>query len=606
MPGSAISSYWWIIVSTVLPLLIPLPLCAQTGFAGPDILGSAAVPPSVDTKAADPAPDAAVSAPAALRAEIELSTWWRDQLATPVGAPESALPMELERAVLQALTQSARVQVLRETAAIATTAIPQAQATFDPVGFLDTRVTDTSDPVGSSLTTGGSGRFIDQNWYSSGGVRKQALSGAKLETAQRMGYENSNSIYFTPQNQATAKLTMNLTQPLLRGAGYAYNNGIIVLANLDSQMAQSQFSADLQNYLVEFHSAFWDIYLQRAVLLQRRRLLHEAREILRELELRRDVDVQVSQLARAKAAVANREASLLRYEAAVKDAVSRFKALVNDPYLENSRISELIPLDSPNAGFGDADLGGSLVTALERRPEITQAMQQMKSCAQRLDIAKSDVLPVLNFVLGAYVSGLQGQSDFGQAFGNQYSAGRPTYWSGLVFERPIGNRGPRAVQEQRVLELQRATSQLRAITATTRAEVEIAVREISTTRGEMISRHQAMLSEQDQASYLLERWRLLPGDQQVAGVVFNDLLDAQDRRAAAEFEFVTSQVAHRVAWIKLRRAIGTLCEVTAATSEDVKAATTTATETSAPAIPVAAPLLPSDAMPEIIPLPPVE
>lgn len=604
MLGSAVSSYRWIIVSAVLPLLMPLSVCAQPGFAGPDILGSAVAssPAGAEVAAPPPKPDAsAVPTPAALRAEVELNVWWRESILAPVGAPESALPMELERAVLQALAQSARVQVLRETATIATTAIPQAQATFDPVSFLDTRVTDTSDPVGSSLTTGGGGRFIDQNWYSSGGVRKQALSGAKLETAQRMGYENSNSIYFTPQNQATAKLTMNLTQPLLRGAGYAYNNGIIVLANLDSQMARSQFSADLQNYLVEFHSAFWDIYLQRAVLLQRRRLLQEAREILRELELRRDVDVQVSQLARAKAAVANREASLLRYEAGVKDAVSRFKALVNDPYLENSRISELIPLDSPNAGFGDADLSGSLVTALERRPEISQALQQMKSCAQRLDIAKSDVLPVLNFVLGAYVSGLQGQSDFGQAFGNQYSVGRPTYWSGLVFERPIGNRGPRAVQEQRVLELQRATSQLRAITATTRAEVEIAVRAISTTRGEMIARHQAMLSEQDQANYLLERWRLLPGDQQVAGVVFNDLLDAQDRRAAAEYEFVTSQVAHRVAWIKLRRANGTLCEVTAATPEDVKAGTTPA-----PAIPVAAPLLPSDATPETIPLPPVD
>ena len=33
----------------------------------------------------------------------------------------------------------------------------------------------------------------------------------------------------------------------------------------------------------------------------------------------------------------------------------------------------------------------------------------------------------------------------------------------------------------------------------------------ATTRGEMVSRHQAMLSEQEQANYLLQRWRILAG-----------------------------------------------------------------------------------------------
>lgn len=513
-----------------------------------------------------------------LQPEGDLKTWWHDQLMSPIGPPEEALPMELERAVVRALATSARVSILRDTADISATAIPQAEATFDPVSFLDTRFTDTSDPVGSTLTTGGTSRFIDRNWYSSGGLRKQFLTGSQVEATQRLGFENSNSTFFVPQDQATAKLMLNVTQPLLRGAGYAYNNGIVVLANVDAGAARSQFIADVQSYLVELHGLFWDIYLQRAVLLQRRRLLQEARDILAELEARRDVDVQISQLARARAAVGNREASLLRYGAAVKDAASRFKALVNDPYLDNPNLTELVPLDSPDAAFGDADLTTSLTTALDHRPEIDVALQEVRAAAQKLDLAKNEVLPMLNLMLGSYVYGLQGQTNFGDAIASQFNTGRPTYWAGLLYERPLGNRAARAVREQRILELQRATSKLRGITANVRAEVEIAVREISTTRGEMLSRHQAMLAEAEQVNFLLQRWRLLAGDQQVAGVMFNDLLDAQDRRAAAEFEFVSSQVAHRIAWVKLWRATGTLCDCSALTSSDLAPVTMPSTE----------------------------
>jgi outer membrane protein TolC len=544
---------------------------ASPGSAGPAGLQG---PPGDLLGPSGPTPLAAEVAPGTaglIRPESELKTWWHDQLVAPMGPPERSLPMQIERAVVQALSTSAQVSVLRETAAISETLIPQAEATFDPVAFLDTRFTDTSDPVGNTLTTGGSPRFIDHNWYSNGGLKKQTLSGAKVELGQRFGFQNTNSTFFVPKDQATAKLMLNITQPILRGAGRAYNNGVVVLANVDVQVARTQYLGDLQNYLVDFHSSYWDIYLQRAVLLQRRRLLHEARDILSELEARRDVDVQVSQLARARAAVGNREAGQLRYEAAVKDAVSRFKALVNDPYLDNPAHAELIPLDSTDAGYGDADLDSSLTTALEHRPEIDGAMQEIRGATQRLDLAKNEVLPMLDLVIGSYVYGLRGQTDFSEAFANQFDTGRPTYWAGLLFERPLGNRAPRAVRQQRVLELQRAVSKLRVVTANVRAEVEIAVREISTTRGEMVSRHQAMLAEQEQVNYLLQRWRILAGDQQVAGVVFNDLLDAQDRRAAAEYEFVTSQVAHRVAWVKLRRAMGTLCDCSAMTPADLAA-----------------------------------
>jgi outer membrane protein TolC len=476
--------------------------------------------------------------------------------------------MELDAAVVQAIANSAQVRVLRDTAEIVEWGIPRAQANFDPTLFTDSRYTGTSDPVGNTLTTGGPPRFIDETWYGTGGLRRRTLSGAQVELTQRLGFQDNNSQFFLPKDQATARLNLTVTQPLLKGAGKAYNNAVVVLAELDASMAHDDFSRQMQSYLLDFHKAYWEIYLQRALFLQRRRLRDEAADVVNELAARLGIDVAESQLARGQAAIANRETSLIRYDTNVRNAVARFKALANDPFLDMPHATELIPQTAAGSSSGEADLAVALSTALNFRPEIQQAAKEITASCEKLNIAKRDLLPQLNAVIGSYISGLQGNSDFGQAYANQFNQGRPTYWGGLIYEMPYGNRAANAQQHQRQLELSRATAKLQVVTAGVRADVEVAVREVTTTYREMVSAHQAMQSEQKQIDYLVQRWRLLAGDQQTAGIVLNDLLESQDRRAIAEASFANAQVAHRVSWINLRRATGTLIDCAAITGNE--------------------------------------
>ncbi len=567
----------------------PLPPVNRDAAADPAAAPSLQIPVGVDPLPLNPE---------RLRPESELQVWWNDAIRQPFGDPQQALPIELNPAVVQALTHSAHVAVLRETAAIACTSIVRAEANFDALRFAESRFTDTSDPVGNTLTTGGAPRFIDETWYANAGLRRRTLTGAQLEMSQRLGYQNNNSLFFVPKNQATARLNVSLTQPLLRGAGTCYNNSVIVLARIDADLAHDQFSADLQAYLVDLHKAFWDIYLQRAGYVQRRRLLLEAQEVLAELEARKHVDVLSTQLARARAAVATREVAVFKFEAAAKNGAARFKSLVNDPFLDQACVCELIPINPPDACYGDADLCVALATALDSRPEIHQATRSLRAASTRLNVSNKDLLPMLNLVLGAYASGLQGQSDFSNAIGDQFSVGRPTYWGGLTYEVPWGNRAAKAQFQARQLELKRAGSQLQAVAATIRAEVEIAARDVTTTCREVRSKYQAMLAEQQEVELLLERWRSLAGDQQVAGIVLNDLLDAQDRRASAELDMVNAQVSHRVAWIQLKRATGTLCDLTAVTGNEALLTTVEPPQPSG--------LTGDDASPAPARLPPVE
>ena len=176
----------------------------------------------------------------------------------------------------------------------------------------------------------------------------------------------------------------------------------------------------------------------------------------------------------------------------------------------------------------------------------------------RLDVAKNELLPVLNMILSTYVSGLQGESNIGTAIGDQFSVGRPTYSAGLVAEYPLGNRAAQAKFRKRQLEIRQLTNRLAATTLNVRLEVDNAVREIQTTYREMACQANAVVGNQAEIAYLKARWEASLDDQRPAGVVLDDLLNAQDRLARAEGLYAAALVAYNSGFASLNRATGTL------------------------------------------------
>jgi outer membrane protein TolC len=489
--------------------------------------------------------------------------WWDDTARLPIVDAGSRLEIPLAEILVGTLRCSPHVRMLYDTPAIQQANVCEAEAQFDWRTFMESKFIDTSDPVGSTLTTGGPPRYLDQNWYYSGGMRRQTISGARIEAAQKFGYEDSNSVFFVPDQQGTARMSLSLAQPLLYGRGSAYTTHLIVLAQIDTQVARDRVARDLQDLLVEVHRAYWDLYLQRALLLQKRKLFRQAVEIHEELHGRREIDVLQSQIARAKAAVATRLAAVIRQETAVGNAQSRLVTLVGDPSLNGLLDRELIPIERPQEQLATVDLQQSLITAVQYRPEINQVAHEIKAAGLRLNVSKHELMPVLNFILTSYVSGLQGDADIGGAFGDQFSEGRPTYSAGLLFEYPLGNRAAQARLKKRQLELRQITNQLALTTANVRLDVETAVREIETAHREMISHSHAIGGGEAEIEYLNNRWRLLPGDQQTAGLVLDDLLNAQERLSRSEASYVSAIVGYNLAFVQWKRATGVLFDMQA-------------------------------------------
>ncbi len=489
---------------------------------------------------------------------VQGNDWWSQLVVQPQRPGTQSLPLTLDQLAIETLRHSQQVQALRVGPQISRTLVTQADATFDPVAFVDAKWFDRDEPVGSFLTTGGVPRLLEDTFTENIGVRRKTRSGASVEVAQRLGYQNSNSTFFIPNDQAQTRLSVSVTQPLLRGAGRAFNEAVIVQAEYDVRIASDVFAAGLQDQLLRVAEQYWQLYFQRALVLQQGRNLQRARAILNHLENRQAIDVLRSQIQRAKAKVATREASWLRASASVRDAEATLRSLVNSPLLLSHPNVELAPLDIPREDHVEISAIVARQLALAQRPEIDSLMAQMRIAAVETDVAANQVLPSLALVVESYVNGLQGDAQLGRALGDQFAEGAPSYTAGLFFEMPLGNRRAKSQLFQRQLELSRVSHQLDASMAEISAEVEIVLREVYVAHALLESRRAALAATAAEVDYLYQRWKQLPGHDQSTSLFLVDLLDAEDRLVNEEQLLVGAQTSFAVAQVKLKRALGEL------------------------------------------------
>ena len=365
-------------------------------------------------------------------------------------------------------------------------------------------------------------------------------------------------MFFIPQDQGSSRLTLSYTQPLLRGAGRVYNTSLTVLAKLRTKLDRNEFERQLQDHLMSITQEYWTLYFERAKYLQQQRLLQNGTKILDELESRKEVDALQSQIVRARAAVENRKAQLVRTRLTIRMAEARIRSLVNDPSLGDTLGIELIPQEHLLTERFPVEMQYAVSEALRNRPEIDAAIQQVKSASIRMDMGKNEALPLLNVVLETYASGLEGNSNVGRAFREQFTEGEPSYGVGLQYEYPIWNRAANSRVQRRRLELRRLQHQFRQTVETLKLEVEIAVHQVNAAYEALDAKSRAMEAASEEVAYLFDRWQLLPVDNGSASLLLEDLLEAQDRLADAEVGLLQSLLDHNLAQVTMKRAAGTL------------------------------------------------
>jgi outer membrane protein TolC len=256
--------------------------------------------------------------------------------------------------------------------------------------------------------------------------------------------------------------------------------------------------------------------------------------------------------------VASRRSALIRAATDIRNAQTRIHALVYDLPLQNAPLTEMVPVEAPRSRFVPIAAEDALVTAMQNRPEVDRAMQEIEAARVRLDLSRNELLPALDLVAETYVAGLRGNWQLARAYGDQFAVGEPGYSLGLVYEFPVRNRAARARFTKRQLEQRQLIKEFQGTVQTLQAEVVVTVREVETSYRELQGRRESMRAALIDVQYLNERWRLLPGDDRSASFLLANLLDAQDRLALEQSAYLDAQVAYSLALLEFKRRTGTL------------------------------------------------
>ena len=490
--------------------------------------------------------------------------WWKSRVGQPLHFQNTTQPVDTNGLVLEALRSSPLIKAVSKTPLIRELQVVEADADFDTVTFLDSQFQDRVDPVGNSLTTGGEPFLEDNIWSAEAGIRRRLRNGADFNLSQTLGFQNSNSTFFTPQDQGTATLALNVTQPLLRGRGRYVNQAQILIAQSSGSAAWDTFKIELQEELEGTVAAYWNLYLQRSVFLQKKRNVERGQIMLDRLMGRKGLDSLPAQIARAKSAVLTRRTELANAFRDVRNAETEIRRRVADKNWQASQSVELLPMEMPFAQLSGLELEQVVYTALENRPEIAEAIRRIRVAGVQRDVSANELLPELNLLLGTYVSSLRGDTGIENAFQDQFGQVTPGYSIGLEYELPYRNRAARSRLQQRNLQFRRLQNELENVIQNVIAESQVATRQVSSAFETLKAAREAVVASRADLTQNEKRWEsfaLVEGDiaeGQSPTIVLDQLLDSQERLSQAENVFAEAEQGLKIAEVALQRIMGTL------------------------------------------------
>ncbi|MEM1442913.1 MAG: TolC family protein, partial [Verrucomicrobiota bacterium] len=484
---------------------------------------------------------------------------WRGRANSSVWPDQRTVHHGIDDVYSRTLEYSNQVRVLRDLPLIRETGMQEADGEFDMEVFLEGRLMRTNEAIGSTLTTGNNAtRFLENQDYLEGGLRKKFFTGAEATLSNRFSTLNNNSTFLTPQNQGSSELVLSVVQPLLEGAGYHYNKSKIKLARFDANMASAEFVRQLQEHLIEVNRAYWALYYSRSYYILIQELVADTQSILGQLEQRSDLDALQSEVLRARSSAAMRKAMLSRAEMAIRNSEERLRALVNDPNQDIGSNAELVPVTAPIMTRYVDGVQRVAADALRNRPEIDQGFNELRAAIVLRDMQKNEKRPTLNLVAELMLSDIEPNFGTGRAFNDQFGDGTG-YNVGFQFSQPIDNDTDRAQLLRSEIELRQQANRLRATIDLVLLEAIVSYRELMTAYRDMQGRYSALQASREELRQLRDRLEVDTEEEggRTTASQLQLILDSMDRNQSAEEMFLDSVVAYNASFASLERARGT-------------------------------------------------
>ncbi len=261
-------------------------------------------------------------------------------------------------------------------------------------------------------------------------------------------------------------LTLQVTQPLLRGRRRSVNTAQIRIARNSQTLSEYQLRLTVMNTVAQVVKAYWGLVEAIESVKVSEEALANAERTLDISQKRYEIRVAAAiEVLQSKAALATRQSDLIGTRARVADAEDTLKQLLD--MRENGIFStkQIIPIDQPanvqldieELEKGSDALRESIELALVNRPEIHMNRLDIENARIDHERAADDLLPTLN--LSGAIS--QGGRDHQQrkTFYAIRDRNDNSYTWGINASIPIRNRAARGMHQRAGLTVRQTEQQ---------------------------------------------------------------------------------------------------------------------------------------------------
>jgi len=473
------------------------------------------------------------------------------------GESQREVTVSLQTAIATAVRNNLLAQQARLEPAIAEADVIAAEAIFDVVLFSNVGFVRTDQPTATPVINGfpvGTGVNASRQWRFDTGLRRALESGGSVYISGDMTRTRNRNpgLVLDPDPGYATAVRLGLSQPLLRGFGTDVTLAPVRIARNIERGAVQELRRTLLETIFQVERTYWELVVARQDLASRMWLVEVGEQVRDVLERRLEFDARQAQYADAVATVEQRKGQLLRSRRLVRELSDRLKALMNDVDLSVESEVLIAPADRMVETPIRIDLREGVLTAMQNRPEVIQALLAVDDASIRLAVADNMRLPTLNLAAEMAWFGLD--RDLGDSLGEINDGSFVDYLVGLAFEQPLGNRAGEATFRASRLRRSSAVIGYRRAVQDLVLAVKNALRDCISSY-ELISAARSFRLAQAETlrSLLVEEQNLASLTPEFLQLKFNQ----QDRLAEAQRQEITALAAYNVAVAELHRALGT-------------------------------------------------
>lgn len=377
-----------------------------------------------------------------------------------------------------------------------------------------------------------------------------------LSTNLTRSNNDASGFNYTPNPAWQSIGAVGLSQPLLRDFGETTTLAQIRLSKILYGQALEEMKESLNRVITETEHAYLNLALQWKVLQVKQWLLDQGESVVKILEIRMEYDTSEADYAQAVATVEQRRADVISQQAAVRSASDSLKKIMNTQAHALDTETVIQPTGDIEANRVSISLRQTLLTAMEKRPDLRRLAMSIDSQSINVQVAKNATLPQLDLQAQMSLYGLGNAS--GEGYQEVFDMDYINYMVGLTFQVPIGNRAAKAKHESSQLQRTKAMATYRQGVQQVLLGVKSDLRNIMTNAELLQANKSYRIAQAENLRALMVEEETMAG---LTPIFLNLKLQTQSGLAAARISEITSIVNYNKAIASLYESMGTTLDM---------------------------------------------